>query len=95
MTGAVLFYVQHLLGIGHLRRALRLVEALTKEGVRVTLVSGGDKLPELAGAAAERVVQLAPIRTRDAGFKDLVDGDGRPIDDALRAVRRETLLRRL
>ena len=92
MTGAVLFYVQHLLGIGHLRRALRLVEALTKEGVRVTLVSGGDKLPELAGAAAERVVQLSPIRTRDAGFRDLVDGDGRPIDDALRAVRRETLL---
>ena len=92
MTGAVLFYVQHLLGIGHLRRALRLVEALTKEGVRVTLVSGGDKLPELGGAAAERVVQLAPIRTRDAGFRDLVDGDGRPIDDALRAVRRETLL---
>jgi predicted glycosyltransferase len=92
MTGAVLFYVQHLLGIGHLRRALRLVEALTKEGVRVTLVSGGEKLPELAGATAERVVQLAPIRTRDAGFKDLIDGDGRPIDDALRAVRRETLL---
>ena len=92
MTGAVLFYVQHLLGIGHLRRALRLVEALTKEGVRVTLVSGGDKLPELAGAAAERVVQLSPIRTRDAGFRDLVDGDGRPIDDALRAVRRGTLL---
>jgi predicted glycosyltransferase len=92
MTGAVLFYVQHLLGIGHLRRALRLVEALTKEGVRVTLVSGGDKLPELAGAVAARVVQLAPIRTRDAGFKDLVDSDGRPIDDALRAVRRETLL---
>ncbi len=92
MTGAVLFYVQHLLGIGHLRRALRLVDALTKEGVRVTLVSGGDKLPELGGAAAERFVQLAPIRTRDAGFRDLVDGDGRPIDDALRAVRRETLL---
>jgi predicted glycosyltransferase len=92
MTGAVLFYVQHLLGIGHLHRALRLVEALTDEGVRVTLVSGGEKLPELAGAAAERVVQLAPIRTRDAGFKDLVGGDGRPIDDALRAVRRETLL---
>jgi predicted glycosyltransferase len=93
MTGAVLFYVQHLLGIGHLRRAIRLVEALTKEGVRVTLVSGGDKPPELAGAAAERVVQLAPIRARDAGFTDLVDSDGRPIDDALRAVRRETLLR--
>jgi predicted glycosyltransferase len=92
MTGAVLFYVQHLLGIGHLRRALHLVEALSREGVGVTLVSGGDKLPELAGAVAQHVVQLAPIRARDASFKDLVDGDGRPIDDALRTVRREALL---
>ena len=92
MTGAVLFYVQHLLGIGHLRRALHLVGALTEQGIKVTLVSGGEKLPDLAGAAAERVVQLTPIRARDAGFRDLVDGDGRPIDDALRARRRQALL---
>ena len=92
MTNAVLFYVQHLLGIGHLRRALHLVGALAGEGIRVTLVSGGERLPELAGAAAERVVQLAPIRARDASFKDLVDGDGRPVDDRLRATRRQTLL---
>jgi predicted glycosyltransferase len=92
VTGAVLFHVQHLLGIGHLRRALHLVEALTREGMAVTLVSGGDELPELAGAAVERVIRLPPIRARDASFKDLVDGDGRPVDDALRAVRRQTLL---
>ena len=92
MTGSVLFYVQHLLGIGHLRRALRLVEALAREGVCVTLVSGGESLPELAGAAAERVVQLPPIRARDASFKDLVDQQGRPVDDALRAARRAALL---
>ncbi len=92
VTGAVLFYVQHLLGIGHLRRALHLVGALTEQGIEVTLVSGGEKLPDLAGAAAERVVQLTPIRARDAGFRDLVDGDGRPIDDALRARRRQALL---
>ena len=88
MTGAVLFYVQHLLGIGHLRRALHLVGALARRGHPVTLVSGGERLPELAGAAAERVVQLAPVRARDASFKDLVDGDGRPVDDRLRAARR-------
>jgi predicted glycosyltransferase len=92
VTGAVLFHVQHLLGIGHLRRALHLVEALTREGVGVTLVSGGEELPELAGAAAERIIQLPPIRARDASFKDLVDGDGRPVDDTLRAVRGEALL---
>ena len=91
MTGSVLFYVQHLLGIGHLRRALRLVDALAREGIRVTLVSGGESLPELA-AAAGRVVQLAPIRARDASFTELVDQHGRPVDDALRAARRAALL---
>jgi predicted glycosyltransferase len=91
MNGSVLFYVQHLVGIGHLRRALNLVEALAAEGLAVTLVSGGEPLPDLAGAAA-RVVQLAPIRARDAGFRALVGGDGRPVDDALRERRRTTLL---
>ncbi len=92
MTGSVLFYVQHLLGIGHLRRALYLVEGLAAAGIEVTLVSGGEQLPELAGAAAGRVVQLAPIRAQDAGFRALVDCDGRPVGDALRAGRRQALL---
>jgi predicted glycosyltransferase len=92
MTGSVLFYVQHLLGIGHLRRALHLVSAMAAEGLAVTLVSGGEPLPDLADAAAARVVQLAPVRARDAGFRDLVAADGRPIDDALRASRRDALL---
>ena len=92
MTGSVLFYVQHLLGIGHLRRALHLVEAMTLDGLAVTLVSGGLPLPELAHAKAERVVQLAPIRARDSSFKELIDADSQPIDDALRAKRRHVLL---
>ncbi|MBV8506013.1 MAG: glycosyl transferase [Alphaproteobacteria bacterium] len=92
MTGSVLFYVQHLLGIGHLRRSLRIVEALTREGVRVTLVSGGEPLSSLACTSAERVIQLPPIRAGDAGFKVLVDEMGRPIDDELRSARRSALL---
>ncbi len=92
MTGSVLFYVQHLLGIGHLHRALHLVEAMAAKGMRITLVSGGEPLPALAEAAAERVVQLAPIRARDARFKEFVDADGRPVDDALRGSRRQALL---
>jgi predicted glycosyltransferase len=85
-----LFYVQHLLGIGHLRRALHLVEGMARQGLEVTLVSGGEPLPELAGAAV-RVVQLAPVRAADATFKNLVGADGRPFDDALRAERRQAL----
>ncbi len=91
MTGRVLFYVQHLLGIGHWRRALRLVELLADGGFRVTLVSGGEPLPgDVPSTAA--LVQLSPIRARDTEFKALVDAAGRPIDDALRAERRRALL---
>jgi predicted glycosyltransferase len=95
VTGSVLFYVQHLLGIGHLRRALHLVAAMTRDGLGVTLVSGGLPLPELADAEAERVVQLAPIRARDSSFKELVDTNGRPVDDVLREMRRHALLETL
>jgi predicted glycosyltransferase len=92
MTGSVLLYVQHLLGIGHLRRSLRIVEALVREGIRVTLISGGEPFSALACTSAESVVQLPPIRAVDAGFKVLVDEMGRPIDDELRTARRTALL---
>jgi predicted glycosyltransferase len=92
MTETVLFYVQHLLGIGHLRRALRIVDALAHEGIRVTLVSGGEPHSVLDCGPADRVVQLPPIKARDAGFKELVGPAGRPIDDELRSERRATLL---
>src|SRR5712691_2886479 len=87
---SVLFYVQYLLGIGHLQRSLRIAEALVHEGVAVTLVCGGvpvavPKDPSL------RIVQLTPVRALDARF-ELVDSMGRPIDDALREGRRAALL---
>jgi predicted glycosyltransferase len=92
VTRSVLFYVQHLLGIGHLRRALHLVDGMARAGFAVTLVSGGEPLPELASAPARRIVQLAPIRARDATFRNLIGADGRPVDDALRAARCKALL---
>jgi len=92
VTGSVLFYVQHLLGIGHLRRALLVVDALAREGIGVTFVSGGAPLPALSCSSAERIVQLSPIRASDMGFKDLVDAEGRPIDEKLQSLRRAALL---
>ena len=41
----VLFYVQHLLGIGHLKRATTLARAMTDAGLQVTVVSGGEHVP--------------------------------------------------
>ena len=81
MTGSVLVYVQHLLGIGHLRRSLRISEALVREGLRVTLISGGEPNSSLACTSAESIIQLPPVRALDAGFKMLVDELGRPIND--------------
>jgi predicted glycosyltransferase len=92
VNGSVLFYVQHLLGIGHLRRALRIADALGREGVRVTLVSGGEPISMLTAASADRVVQLPPIRARNADFKELIDTKGQPVDEALQSARKAALL---
>ncbi|MDP6705420.1 MAG: glycosyltransferase [Alphaproteobacteria bacterium] len=92
MSGAsVFFYVQHLLGIGHLRRAATLARALSHGGLDVTLASGGMAIPveELGGA---QLVQLPAVRATDMSFKQLVDADGRPVDEAWRDRRRDALL---
>jgi predicted glycosyltransferase len=90
MTGAVLFHVQHLLGIGHLQRTLRIAEALVDYGLTVAVVSGG--MPASLPVHPEiRLVQLPPVRSRDARF-ELIDEAGEPLDEALRRRRRDALL---
>jgi predicted glycosyltransferase len=93
MSGAkrVLFYVQHLLGIGHQRRGATLTRAMQAAGLQVTYVSGGHGIPNLDLGGAE-LVQLPPVRAVDLYFKKLVDENDQPIDDAWRERRREALL---
>jgi predicted glycosyltransferase len=91
MTGSVLIHVQHLLGIGHLQRARRIGEALARRGTVVTLVSGGSPVPALEGPRGLQFVQLPSIRALDSRF-ELVDGDGRPVDEAMRTARRRAVL---
>ena len=82
----VLLYVQHLLGIGHVRRAALIARAMDRAGLNVVLVSGGQPVPglDLAGA---KLVQLPPLRARDDSFAELVDAGGRPVDGAWKAAR--------
>jgi predicted glycosyltransferase len=87
----VLFYVQHLLGIGHQRRGATLTRAMQAAGLSVTYVSGGHGIPNLDLGGAD-LVQLPPVRAVDLYFKKLVDDNDRPIDDAWRARRRDALL---
>ncbi len=91
MAARVLFHVQHLLGIGHLQRSLCIAEALVDAGIAVTLVQGGPPVSEIGRAGGIDIVQLPPIRARDASFT-LVDETGQPVGDALRAARRAALL---
>ncbi|MDJ0980401.1 MAG: glycosyl transferase, partial [Kiloniellales bacterium] len=87
----VLFYVQHLLGIGHLKRAALICRALTKAGLETTLVSGGLPVPGLDIGGA-RLRQLPPLRSADMSFSALLDEAGRPIDEAWQEQRRDLLL---
>ena len=90
MTGRAFFWVQYLLGVGHLQRALRIAEALVADGMDVTLACGGPPSP-LPRDSRIRFVQLPPVRARDASFT-LVDETGAPLDEPLRERRRAALL---
>jgi predicted glycosyltransferase len=87
----VFFYVQNLLGIGHLRRAAVLAKAMAEAGLQVDFISGGFPLPGLELGRA-RLVQLPPVRSADERFSTLLDQAGRPIGDAWRERRRAALL---
>jgi len=87
----VFFYVQHLLGIGHLRRAAVLARALAGSGFDVLLVSGGAPIAGLSLGGA-RFHQLPPLRAADASLRDLARLDGGPVDDTFQRQRTEALL---
>lgn len=86
-----MIYVQHLLGVGHLQRALQLAAALVQQGFAVDLVSGGmSKAPgNLPGVNFH---QLPPTRCADANFSCLLDAEGKEVNDAWRETRRTQLL---
>ncbi len=91
MTARVFFYVQHLLGIGHLRRAATLARAISAGGFDVLLVSGGAPVDGLALGGA-RLHQLPPLRAADSRLKELARLDGTPVDDGFKAKRTRQLL---
>ncbi|MDB5359311.1 MAG: glycosyltransferase [Rhodospirillales bacterium] len=87
----ILIHVQHLLGTGHLQRAALVARALIAEGAAVTLVTGGMPLPDFRLDGGE-LVQLPPLKATDASFRTLVGPDDRPLDEAIRAARRQLVL---
>ena len=87
----VLFYVQHLLGIGHLARVSLIADALKAQGAKITVVTGGESVPGFPGPGIG-TIQLPPLRAGPDGFSQLVDPQGTPADEAYRDKRRACLL---
>jgi len=90
MSGGVLFWVQHLLGSGHLRRVAAIARALAALGTPTTVASGGLPLARLEPGGA-RQVQLEPVRAADQSFAALATATGGPVDAALLARRQAVL----
>jgi len=87
----ILFYAQHLLGLGHAHRAARLARALADAHEAVLFVTGGLPVPGLDLGGAQEV-PLPPLTAGDdaAGTLALPDGSAPP-EDYL-ADRRDRLL---
>lgn len=71
----ILFYVQYLLGIGHVRRSSLIVQALCQQGAQVDVIFGGLPVPSMSFGPAT-IHQLTAVKSKDAEFSGLVKADG-------------------
>nr|WP_209987834.1 glycosyltransferase [Azospirillum picis] len=82
--------VTHLLGTGHLSRALALADSFAGAGWAVDVVSGGRPAPHLGdgqGTGGTTLHQLPPLASDGADFSTLLAADGAPATAGLFAAR--------
>lgn len=87
----VLIVVTHLLGTGHLSRALTLAQAFTSTGHDATVLSGGMSAPHLKTRGVT-VHQLPPVRSDGTNFTTLLTADNKLADAAYLAQRKDNIL---
>jgi predicted glycosyltransferase len=87
----ILFYCQHLLGVGHVRRGAVLARALATSGERVLFVVGGLPVPGLDLGGVEEVV-LPPLTAANDAASELALPDGGTPNPSYLAKRRTQLL---
>ena len=74
-----LIAVTHLLGTGHLSRALTLGRAFAQSGHEVAVLSGGQPAPQLDHSGVG-LIQIPPIASDGTNFTRLLDGEGQVVD---------------
>ena len=87
----VLFYVQYLLGIGHVRRAALIARSMVEQGFDVHVIFGGVPVPEIDFAPAN-IHYLMPVKSADANFSTLADEHGNIVSDEYKEQRCQQLL---
>ncbi len=87
----VLFYVQHLLGIGHVVRAARIANALSSNGFEVNVAFGGPAVEGFNWGSAQ-LHHLPAISSGPAGFATLVNAEGEEINETFKQHRQDDLL---
>ena len=87
----VLIVVTHLLGTGHLSRALVLAKAFRANGHYAHIASGGVPVPNLS-AEGVILLQLPPVKSDGINFTTLLTDDGKPADQAFLDRRKAKLL---
>lgn len=90
----LLIAVTHLLGSGHLSRALTLGNAFAAQGHQVSIASGGMPIPQLDASQIE-LIQLPPLRSDGVNFSRLLDRDGHLADEGYLTSRSALLLETL
>lgn len=91
MTVRIMIVVTHLLGAGHLSRALTLGRAFAAEGHAVHVVSGGFPAPQLDTGGLE-LHQLPPLRSDGTDFTRLLTPAGSEATIADHSSRRHLLV---
>jgi predicted glycosyltransferase len=91
MTARILFYAQHLLGVGHLKRAEILADAMAAAGLDVTVALGGEPMAEVPFRSV-RVADLPPAKISGEDFSTLLDASGQPVDEVWKVARAAVLL---
>lgn len=87
----LMIIVTHLLGSGHLSRALTLGRCFAQEGHAVRIVSGGMPAPHLDTTGVQ-FLQMPPLRSDGTNFTDLLDDKGVAANPDYMSRRRDMLV---
>ena len=90
----IMIVVTHLLGTGHLSRALTLARAFQSAKDEVLLVSGGFPAPQLRTDGIA-MVQLPPLRSDGVNFTHLLTPEGQQADQTYHIARQAALVQAL